>query len=152
VILYLETSALLKLHLDEPGSAEVVAACGSAKAVTTHVIAYVEVCAALAKAVKLERIESSTLEEHKATFDSNWRTMSIVSMTETIMRRAGDLALRFGLRGYDSVHLAAAESVWHALGPESEFRFAVFDRMLITCAKELAIPLLDAEPAVGDQR
>jgi predicted nucleic acid-binding protein len=58
-----------------------------------------------------------------------------------LVRRAGDLAERFGLRGYDSVHLAAAEAVWREL-PGVEFRVVVFDEKLTAAARAMGIPVI----------
>ncbi len=48
MILYLDTSALVKLYVDEPGSASLREALVRAKAVYTHQITYVEIRAAFA--------------------------------------------------------------------------------------------------------
>lgn len=140
MILYLETSAMLKLYIDEPGSADVISACEQADVVSTHDIAYVESCAGLAKAVRMKRITLELAKDYRAILDRNWRAITVVSTTEHIIRRAGDLALEFNLRGYDSIHMAAAESLKYALPSEAKFRMIVFDRALINAAEHLGIP------------
>lgn len=64
-----------------------------------------------------------------------------MNVDETLIRRAGDLAQSFGLRGYDSVHLAAAEAVWRAL-PGVDYRVAVFDGKLADAARGLGMTVL----------
>ncbi len=39
----------------------------------------------------------------------------MVEATESLVRRAAGLAIRYGLRGYDSVHLAVHESMGESL-------------------------------------
>lgn len=63
-----------------------------------------------------------------------------IAAADTLVRRAGDLAERFGLRGYHAVHLAAAESLVSA-GPGAEVMFASFDSTLNTTAAALALPV-----------
>jgi predicted nucleic acid-binding protein len=61
-----------------------------------------------------------------------------------MMRRAGDLAEHYNLRGYDSVHLAAAESL--IIGHGSGFlRFASFDHALNAAASAVGLRLLAAD-------
>jgi hypothetical protein len=50
------------------------------------------------------------------------------------------LAEIYRLRGYDSVHLAAAEALWR-LSPNLDFRFMGFDGDLAKAAKALDVGL-----------
>ena len=61
-----------------------------------------------------------------------------------MLRRAGDLAERFRLRGYDSVHLAAAESLLIGHGG-SFLSFASFDHALNAAASAVGLRLLAAD-------
>ncbi len=65
--------------------------------------------------------------------------MDVLGVDEHTVRRAGDLAERFALRGYDSVHLAAAEATLIRLGEGVDFRFLAFDRALEEAAAELGM-------------
>ncbi len=78
-----------------------------------------------------------------------WRELGIVVPDEGLVRRAGDLAEENELRGYDSVHLAAAEALWQEAGSGVEFRFAVFDVDLAEAAKSLGIKVLSAQLPSG---
>ena len=49
MILYLDTSSLVKLYVDEPGSEDVLRLVDQAELVTTSVVAYAEARAALAR-------------------------------------------------------------------------------------------------------
>lgn len=111
MILYLDSSALVKLYVAEPGSETVRAAAGRAALCCTHLIAYAEVRAALARALRLGRETTAGLARHKAEFDRAWARFDVILPHVALVRRAGDLAEQYALRGYDSVHLAAAESV-----------------------------------------
>lgn len=57
-LLYLDTSAWLKLYVEEDGSETVHAAVEQAEQTCTHLIAYAELRAALAKAQRMQRLDA----------------------------------------------------------------------------------------------
>lgn len=142
MILYLDTSALLKLYLEEPDSSLVRQAVAGAWATCTHLITYAEMRAALAQAVRLKRLPDSERGHHVERFESDWQLLEVIAADEPLVRRAADFTERFGLRGYDSVHLAAAERVFEAEGRPAVFSFAAFDRSLCAGAAELGMNVL----------
>jgi uncharacterized protein len=105
------------------------------------VIAYAELRAGLAKAQRMERITLVEFSELVNDVDEDWLTLSLIDLDMPAIRRAGALAERFGLRGYDSVHLAAAERV-SAHVPKAAFSFAVFDDNVAEGARALGINVL----------
>lgn len=70
MILYLDSSAIVKLYVAEPHAALVRAAMEEATACCTHLIAYAEVRASLAKAVRQERETLEDFALHKREFDA----------------------------------------------------------------------------------
>lgn len=141
MILYLDTSALVKLFVDEPHSQDVRRATTEARLTVTHDIAYVEACAAFARMARARksRMLASTLRAH---LDLHWEAWEILAVTGALVRRAAEFAMRHGLRGYDSVHLAAAESVLESFRGRLPFRLAAFDDQLRRAARVAHIPLL----------
>ena len=108
MIAYFDTSAIIKFSLDEPGIDEVDRLWREADIVFSSRIAYAEARAGLARAVRSGRSHPS---EHKAArrgLDTRWDEVECIEITDPLVRLAGDLADRRGLRGYDSVHLASA--------------------------------------------
>lgn len=99
MILYLDTSAWVRLYVDEPGRAEVVRAVRESEATATHLIAYAELHAALAKAVRMGRLDRPQRDAIAAQMDLDWARMLVVQVDEPMVFRAGVLALEFGLRG-----------------------------------------------------
>lgn len=142
MILYLDTSALVKLYVDEPGSAGIREAIARAKAIYTHQIAYVEIRAAFAKIYGMKRIGVDALESIKQAFEQDWMAIGVVGVNESLIRRAADLAEILALRGYDSVHLAAAEALHVQKSSGTDFCFAGFDQKLNQGASRLGIALL----------
>lgn len=142
MILYVDTSAFIKLYVNEPG-AETVRRTVARAAACSHWITYPEMRAALARLARLGRQTGEAHKQHKREFERDWKAIHAILPDEHMLRRAGELAERFDLRGYDSVHLAAAESL--RVGAGDDFlRFASFDRALNDAAAELGLQLLTA--------
>ena len=141
MILYLDTSALVKLFVNERHSDRVREAVSGARLIATHAIAYVEACAAFARLAN-ERRRKALLSTLRGALDQQWPGWEIVDVTEHMVRRAADLAGRHLLRGYDSLHLAAAQSVYEVFSGAAQFQFAVFDERLRIAAQDLSLPLL----------
>lgn len=142
MILYLDTSAYVRAYVRETGHDLIWNAAQSASEIATHLITYAEMRAALARMQRMDRLVAAEITSIKATFEQDWDKTLKISPTEAMIRRAGDLAERFSLRGYDSVHLAAAESL-RSQGADS-LRFASFDQLLNQSAEELGLRLLAA--------
>ncbi len=138
MIVYLDTSAYVKLYVAEPGADQVRSVRAQARAICCHLIGYAELRATLAKAVREKRLTREGLAKQIQSMEADWSSTQVVNVTEGLIRRAGDLAQQHGLRGYDSVHLAAAETVWQAL-PGVDFRFLAFDAKLVEAAEKLGM-------------
>lgn len=143
--LYLDTSAWLKLYVEEVGSEQVRAAVDTAERACTHLIAYAELRAALAKAERLRRLDAAQKLRILSWMDADWPILNVVLPTERLIKRAGFLADQFGLRGYDSVHLAAAEALSLQIMP-LPLIFACFDAQLNHAAMALGLSLLTSPP------
>ena len=128
MILYLDTSALVKRYIAEPGTAEVAQAMACAAVMGTSIITRAEIAAALAKAVRVKALESEAAASALQVFRSEWPRLVRVQATELVVARADDLAWEMGLRGYDAVHLASAV-LWQE-GMDEAVTFAAFDRRL----------------------
>lgn len=141
MILYLDTSALVKLYVDEPGRPGVVSELERAAAVATVRVAYAEARAAFARKRREGGLDGKGLRQVVERLDGDWAAYGVVDVTEPLVRRAGILAERHGLRGYDAVHLAAAVELGRAGGDVS---FGCFDERLRRAAKreKLRAPLL----------
>lgn len=110
-VCYFDSSALVKMLLDESESDLARSLWGGADLVLTSVVAYAEVRAALAMASRLERLTESDHVRAKAYWERMWESISTVEATRDVVERAGSLAERHQLRGFDAVHLASASVV-----------------------------------------
>ena len=132
--LYLDTSSLVKLYVAESGSAAVRAHVDRATIVATSMIAYPEARAALARRRRERALRPSTFAAAKRKFEEDWPKYVALQVTEAVCRDAADLAERFALRGYDSVHLASFLEVAREAGP-AETEFSSFDERLNRAAR-----------------
>lgn len=140
MIVYADTSGLAKLLLEEEGSPEMRSAAIAAERLASVAIAYVELRAALAAALRLGRVPSVRRDTLATELEQLWSGVSDIAVDDVLLRRAGDLAERMRLRAYDAVHLAA---LLEMRNPE-ELVFACWDSDLRRAARELGYRLLPA--------
>lgn len=133
LILYLDTSSLIKLYVEEEGSAAVREQVASASVVATSTLAYPEARSALARLRREGGLSAAEQARVKADFDRDWSGFLALPV-EQVWRHAGDLAELHGLRGADSVHLASFLAL---IGPlaDSTVRFSSFDSRLNLAAQ-----------------
>ncbi len=106
MILYLDTSALLKIYFEEDGSNVVEEHLGRTDLVATSWIAYVEARAAFAR-----RLSPVERRQARASLDNDWPRYVKIDVTETLLREAAVAAETYRLRAYDAVHLASARTL-----------------------------------------
>ncbi len=129
--LYLDTSALLKRYVAEPGSDEVITAMARADAVVTSLVTRTEVPAAIAKAVRRRVLDDDGGRRAHRRFLHEWPDFWRMPVTDALAARADTLVWDHGLRAYDAIQLAAAltcKETIAALGADA--LFATFDRQL----------------------
>lgn len=134
MILYLDTSSLIKLYVPENGSAEVWSLLEQASLAATSVVAYPEARSGLARLRREGGLSAAELELARGQLDDDWSGYLALEVTETIRRQAGDLAETYALRGFDSLHLASFLSVTEVKLEES-VRFSSFDERLNNAAR-----------------
>jgi predicted nucleic acid-binding protein len=134
LILYLDTSSLIKLYVEESGSRDIESLIAGASLICTSVVTYPEARSALAR---LRREGNLTAEEHalsKANLEGEWPEYLALDVTPEIWRAAGDLAEKHALRGFDSLHLASFLHMASG-GLGEPIRFSSFDGKLSGAAR-----------------
>ena len=137
MILFCDTSALVKLYVREAGSDALLAEAGAASAVAVCRIAWAEAVAAMARRARDVPADAEALDAARQRLREHLSHYVVVEVTQALVERAGDYADTFALRGYDSVQLAAARTVQEA-GRE-DLRFACYDARLRKAAKVLGM-------------
>jgi len=115
MILYLDTSSLLKLYVEEKGSAKVLDLLKSSEMAATSIVGYAEARAAFARKFREKAFTSRKYGRFVSTFNKDWDSYLIVKVTKEVVWLAGDLAERHSLKGLDAIHLSSAIT----LGKES---------------------------------
>lgn len=138
MILYLDTSSLVKLYLDETDSEKVREAVAEAELVVTSRIACPEFHSALTRRRNSREISRKDYEKLCKAFDSDWERISVLDFDE---RQAGQLVRKHGLRGADAIHLS---SVLQLVGGNEklDIAFSSCDRKLNEAAAAEGFPLV----------
>jgi predicted nucleic acid-binding protein len=108
MIAYFDTSALMPLVIDEPGSAVCRRVWNDAERAVCTSLGLVETHAALAQAHRMHRVDDAGLERARSTLVALWDQVDTLTPDTRILERAASLAYEYGLRGYDAVHCASA--------------------------------------------
>lgn len=140
MILFCDTSALIKLYIKEEFSADVHAHATRATAIAVVRIAWAEAMAALARRVRENPVDADALASVRARLRHDWPGLATVEVTQAVVEQAGEYADTFALRGYDSVQLAAASTLRQAT--REDVCFACFDTRLNKAAKVLGLHTL----------
>jgi uncharacterized protein len=133
----LDTSSLVKLYVQEDGSEQVVSLVANADVVTCSAVAYAECRAALARRRRERTLSAAALPAIVARLDADWQRFAVVDATSQLARRAGELADRFNLRGFDAIHLASFELVLERAGDHDDVTFSTADDTLARAARRL---------------
>lgn len=139
MILYLDASALVKLYVVERGSVALAQIVTRADTTGTALISRAEVAAALAKAVRVHALEPEEAVAALQAARARWPDLFCLQLTEAVAARADTLAWEYGLRGYDSVHLATALSWQETLG--EQVTLATYDHELWRAGKQAGMAL-----------
>jgi predicted nucleic acid-binding protein len=136
LIVYLDTSSLVKLYVEEEGSGRVRELVERAEVVATSVVAYAEARAALARQRREGGLTADGYDRAKNDFERDWPKYLTIEVNEAVYRRAGDLAEKHHLRGFDSLHLASYLSLFR--DGARQLRFSAFDEALNRAARKEA--------------
>lgn len=111
MIVYFDTSAVVPLIVEEPSSAMCIRLWNEATRAVSVRLMYAEARAALAQAQRMARLSQDELATAVGQLDVLTGQMSFIEVTQRLMSAAGALAETHQLRGYDAVHLAAAQAM-----------------------------------------
>jgi uncharacterized protein len=139
-IVYFDSSALVKLVLNEPGSDLAAELWNGCDAALSSRLAYPEVRAALAAAGRNHDLTESEAAEAAAEWELFWESVRPVELSADVERASGELASFHRLRGGDAVHLASALALEVA-----ELTVAVWDRRLHAAVLDAGLAVAPAD-------
>jgi len=140
MIVYLDTSSLVKLYVEEIDSEKIKNFAHNAAVVSTSKIAYAEARAAFAKKQKERGFSPKDLKKIVEDFNRDWESYFVIEITDGLIRFAGDIAEKYILRGFDSIHLASAIHLKNRTS--SDVHFSSFDTRLNQSAEKEGIVIL----------
>ncbi len=129
MILYCDTSSLVKLYIDETYSVDVRSWVRGADMIATSRVALPEMVSALTRRCNNRDLDRQLYELLLQSVRSDWQHILALDVDEQL---AADLAQRHGLRGYDSVHLASALRL--SGRQHISMQFSAFDEHLVRAA------------------
>lgn len=145
MITYVDTSALLKLLVQEEGSEQVGLIWDVADSLAAVSLLVVEGRAALAAAARSGRLTAAGYREAKSQLADLVSQVAMIQVTEELVESAADLAEEESLRGYDAIHLAGALTVDATV-------FASADTALCAAAERRGLHIANPLEAGDDHR
>lgn len=126
---YFDSSAFVKLLIEEEGTDLAVDLWDGASAIVSSVLAYPEVRAALAAAHRNVRISAEQHTETEGAWEQYWASVRTIPMSDLITRLAGQECVTHALSGADGVHLASMLAA-----ADADIIIATWDKRLSTAA------------------
>lgn len=134
MILYLDTSSLVKLYVAEAGSPAVRRSVAEADVVATSVVAYPEARSAFARLAREGHLTAKKLASVRSAFLRDWDSFLKIRAFKRVYERAGELTEEHGLRGFDALHLASFLELAAQVEGQEKVAFSAFDERLNAAA------------------
>ena len=142
---FFDTSALLKIYVDEPGS-QVVRRLATSTPLAVSELAYVEARAAFARRRREQSSHGDQLDRAVQFFEGHWASLGVVRIRVEVVRTAAALCDAHPLRAGDALQLASALEL-HSLGVA--VTFVGSDQRLLLAAAAEGLAVLDPEARTG---
>lgn len=126
MILYLDTSSLVKIYVTEAHSAIVRGWSEEAEIIATCRVAYPEAVSAFTRRYRSRDLTKRDYDRIMKSLAIEWPHYAVIDFDEIM---AGRLAETYGLRGFDAVHLSAVKLL-KSSSSDIELSFSSFDDML----------------------
>ena len=139
MIVYFDTSGLLKLFVDEAHTEETRNWARAADAIALSRVTLPEASAAIGRRHRGGALSTPSAQRLLREIAAFWHAATVVELDEV---RAADLAFEHGLSGFDAVQLAAALTAREHAGRET-FAFASFDLLLNRAARAEGLTVLE---------
>jgi hypothetical protein len=151
-MLYLDSSALVKRYVREPGSGAVISRFVSGEKIYTSILSFAEVHAAIGRKYRVGELNAKERDKLVDEFQVDWLfSLSILELTTNTMSALPTICQLYSLKASDAIHLSAA--IWmkdatrlHVKGFDDEanvVEFGVSDRQLGEAALKCGFKIFD---------
>lgn len=137
MILYLDTSALVKRYFKEPHSEAVITIWQKATEIATSSIAYAEAMASFYRKKRESALKDEVMERVVNDLHADWLSFIRVQVTDELNDYINRVLKVHPLRGFDAIHLASAMIMHEKF--QDDLIFACFDQKLTQAAEAESI-------------
>ncbi len=132
--IFLDTSALAKRYVQEPGSGELSELLTSITSeIFISTLAFVEFASAMGRKLRNKEIAKAKVGEAIKELEEDWyEVFAKIPLEDTLAETGAAIALEHSLKGADAVHLASAQLI------DAEL-FVASDKKLVRMAKKMGI-------------
>ena len=142
MIVYMDTSALVKHYVLEPGSNRVLKFWNQADAIAISVVGYAEVLATFQRKYREQSLSDDELEALISEFKDDWSMFNRVDVKMILFPIIDRLLKDYRLRGFDVIHLSSCIKLHESINDEVVFLCA--DHRLLEAAEREKITTVDA--------
>ncbi len=138
--IFLDTSALAKRYVQEPGSGELMELLTSnTSEIFISTLAFVEFASAMGRKLRNKEIAEAEVTEAIEEFEKDWhQVFAKIPLEDMLAETASAIALQYSLKGADAVHLASAQVAGAEL-------FVASDNRLLRVVKKMGINSYNSE-------
>jgi predicted nucleic acid-binding protein len=133
VIVFFDTSAMVKRYFAETGSEAVTELWSSATLVVASQLLHAEMIATFSRKLREEPSSADTITQLQQAFRADFLSLTRIAIDDDVHRRVDAILGRHPLRGADAVHLASALLAHHVL--QEQITFACADARLVDAAR-----------------
>lgn len=144
MILYLDTSALVKRYFMESHTDGVLQLWRQAAGIMTSAVAYAEAMAAFRRKERELPLDKGLIHSVIKDFLMDWPGFIRVEVSVDLNFHIDRLLKRYPLRGFDAIHLASGVLVHEHLA--DNLVFACFDQKLLLAAQQEGLKTFPAPP------
>jgi predicted nucleic acid-binding protein len=132
-MIYLDSSALVKRYVAEPGSDAIDRLLADHPHAATSRLAYPEILSALNRKQQAKEISTGVLGSLVKAFESDWKKLFVLEFDDELLPVIKKAIRKHAIRGADSVHLASA--MWLRSVLKEDVVFACSDAKLLDAAR-----------------
>ena len=143
MILYLDTSALVKRYFKEPYSEEIATRWKQAAEIATSSVAYAETMAAIYRKKRETPFEDGLIERILDNLRADWLSFIRIQVTDELNDYIDKALKTHPLRGFEAIHLASAMIMQEKF--KENLLFICFNQKLTQAAQAEGIQTFPAE-------